>query len=821
MSDTTIQTTGYTTRSRRRPAPRRFTDTPFPGLEIQPAPAPLPTVPPGRFGDLSRASIEEIVVAASRFHAEDGANSVKRRQGVRAALAFLADQPGDTWQERWEAAGLNERDRPFGHQVEPVVKHRRQLTAGGLRELFCLRVIRPSVAAFRSNRLANYSPRFRLAQRDPGLDRYFAMVEGRADIPRAHRTQALFDVCCALTTQGIAFADLTPSAFLHYSAECRRYGDATGAFANHTKHTGALAWQLLRELGHFPASTAPTIRSLIYKGQKTIEEMVDGYGISDREVRDLLIAYLTRRQADSDYGSIASLARCLVKHFWASIETINPAQTGLMIDQATYGRWREGLNWIVVKGEVKQRKDPHAILLHVRALYADIHSWAVEDPATWARWAAPCPIPYGELRGYGKRRRRVKERIDDRIRRRQPLLPVLVEYVETEYEQARALVEAGNAVAAGDVFTHNGVDYERVVSAHDLASPEHIAVRVRDLATGAVTNASIGEDYAFWRWTVVEVLRLSGIRIEELCELTHLSIRQYRRQNGEVIALLVVAPSKADRERVIPMSAELFHVIAQVVRRHTGDGRTIRLLARYDTIEKLWSEPMPFLFQRQHGGSHQVISRQTILEWLRDACQEIGRTNSAFADLHFTPHDFRRLLATELANSGLPIHIGAALLGHLHLDTFRGYVAVFDEDLVRHYQAHLERRRKLRPTEEYRDVTDAEWHEFQEHFDRRKVELGGCARPYGVGCQHEHACIRCPMLSINPKMLARLDEIETDLLDRRARAEREQWHGEIEGIDMTLAFLRQKRTETERLVRIAPTGPTMLTLDPPPPRQGR
>ncbi|WP_084510239.1 hypothetical protein [Nocardia lijiangensis] len=26
------------------------------------------------------------------------------------------------------------------------------------------------------------------------------------------------------------------------------------------------------------------------------------------------------------------------------------------------------------------------------------------------------------------------------------------------------------------------------------------------------------------------------------------------------------------------------------------------------------------------------------------------------------------------------------------------------------------------------------------HIDKRKVELGGCARPYGTGCQHEHAC---------------------------------------------------------------------------------
>jgi hypothetical protein len=60
------------------------------------------------------------------------------------------------------------------------------------------------------------------------------------------------------------------------------------------------------------------------------------------------------------------------------------------------------------------------------------------------------------------------------------------------------------------------------------------------------------------------------------------------------------------------------------------------------------------------------------------------------------------------------------------------------------------------------------------------------------------------MLTINPKMLPRLDEIEDDLLARRARAERENWLGEVEGIDLTLTFLRQKREETRRLARIAP-----------------
>jgi hypothetical protein len=70
------------------------------------------------------------------------------------------------------------------------------------------------------------------------------------------------------------------------------------------------------------------------------------------------------------------------------------------------------------------------------------------------------------------------------------------------------------------------------------------------------------------------------------------------------------------------------------------------------------------------------------------------------------------------------------------------------------------------------------------------------------------------MLNINPKMLPRLDEIETDLLDRRARAEQEGWLGKIEGLDLTLTFLRQKREESQRLARIAPINLGMPGLRP-------
>ncbi|MEU7050853.1 recombinase [Streptomyces eurythermus] len=54
------------------------------------------------------------------------------------------------------------------------------------------------------------------------------------------------------------------------------------------------------------------------------------------------------------------------------------------------------------------------------------------------------------------------------------------------------------------------------------------------------------------------------------------------------------------------------------------------------------------------------------------------------------------------------------------------------------------------------------------------------------------------MLSVNPTMLPRLDELEDDLIARRQHALAQGWKGEVEGIELTLAFLRSKRSQVHR-----------------------
>ena len=103
-----------------------------------------------------------------------------------------------------------------------------------------------------------------------------------------------------------------------------------------------------------------------------------------------------------------------------------------------------------------------------------------------------------------------------------------------------------------------------------------------------------------------------------------MSIRQYARPNGEVVALLVVTPSKTDRERVIPMTAELFHVVATIIRRLTLNRRSVPLATRFDPYERITSAPQPFLFQRTIGQRTEVINPGTLRA-------ELGKLSDALA----------------------------------------------------------------------------------------------------------------------------------------------------------------------------------------------
>lgn len=132
------------------------------------------------------------------------------------------------------------------------------------------------------------------------------------------------------------------------------------------------------------------------------------------------------------------------------------------------------------------------------------------------------------------------------------------------------------------------------------------------------------------------------------------------------------------------------------------------------------------------------------------------------------------------------------------------YKSAYPEKSISAHRAFIARRRELRPSEEYRSPTPEEWDEFLGHFQRRRVELGDCGRAYGTSCAHEHSCIRCSLLRVDPGQRPRLESIRDNLTDRIAEAEREGWTGEAEFLQVSVTAVTEKLAQLDmRAVRRA------------------
>ena len=258
-----------------------------------------------------------------------------------------------------------------------------------------------------------------------------------------------------------------------------------------------------------------------------------------------------------------------------------------------------------------------------------------------------------------------------RTRTLAPLLPALVATAERRHDDALCLHATAQSAAVGQRFDVAGVRYARIARWSHYSDGD-CRPAVRRLHDDAIIQTFQREDETFWSWAIVEVLRHTGIRSEELLELTHLSIRRYTQPDGEVMPQLHVAPSKTDAERVLPVSPELASVLAHIITRISDCDGVVPLVARYDGPERRWLPAQPHLFQRRFGGKPAVINPTVLRNLLTRLADDADLTDVDGRTVRFTPHDFRRIFATEVVNGGLPVHIAQQLLGHLDLNTTGG-----------------------------------------------------------------------------------------------------------------------------------------------------
>ena len=571
------------------------------------------------------------------------------------------------------------------------------------------------------------------------------------------------------------------------------------------------------DLGFLGEQTPPRFRQLRAGIQLTPEQLVDRYGLACRPIRDLLVSYLRERQPSLDYNSLKDLSYYLAKRFWKDLEVHHPGIASLRLAPEVAAAWRERL---LTKqppslgtgpepgSEPEPRISYRECLVKVRSFYLDLSQWALEDPTRWAQWVEPCPV--GRDVEHRKFKRHRKARMDARTRERLPVLPVLVATVERRRLATAELLATARAAQPGQSFAANGQQLTRL--------PGWSGKVMAADPTGRRYDLLHEEEYAFWAWAAVSVLRLTGIRIEELMEITHHSLIQYRLPTtDEIVPLLQIAPSKTDAERLLVVSPELAEVLSAVIMRIRHDTGRVPLVPAYDWHECVWRPPAPVLFQRRFGIENRAISHGTIRKMIKAALADTGLTDPATGGpLNYTPHDFRRLFITDAILNGLPPHIAQVIAGHQDINVTLGYKAVYPDEAIQAHLAFLARRRNLRPTEEYRVPTDGEWQEFLGHFERRKVATGLCGRAYSTPCIHEHACLRCSMHWPDPAQRQRIIEIRDNLIARIAEAEREGWLGEIEGLQLSLAGANDKLAQINRR-----HGTTVVDLPTPTMRRDR
>jgi len=379
-----------------------------------------------------------------------------RRRGLTKLLDWLQRQPGDTWQDRWLAsgadnAGFDWADLPLRGRV-PARRHHRDELCCGLTLLVAGQVIRPGYPWLLRQRQALMLAEARAAIDPDGFQRLQPHAEHAAGWARS---DALNKLTWIVIRKGGLVRDITVG-------DCV---ELTTALQEHHFRGSAgrpLFYGMLKKAGVLPAAAPERLRVLRLDGRRSVEQIVDAYGIECRPVRVLLVEYLTERSPELDHTSLRSIARNLCRLFWRDLEIHHPGIDSLRLAPEVAQAWKQRLAHIrdADGRPVRPRVNYRSELVFVRAFYEDIARWSADDPARWALWVAPCPIKAAEVT-LKKANSRVKSRMDQRTRTQLPLLPALLRAVERHRTDAEERVNTATATAAGRRFTAGGQELQR------------------------------------------------------------------------------------------------------------------------------------------------------------------------------------------------------------------------------------------------------------------------------------------------------------------------------------------------------------------------
>lgn len=726
------------------------------------------------------------------------------RKGAARVLSYLHDLPGDTWTDRWLVSGAEEFSN-MGEWGKVLLRRTEDSEAGfrsigrGVQALIAADAFRPSHQWMITAKFPWLCAHVHTFRGDPSwpLIEPFLRAEGvpTDSAEYAQRSWMRARLMQIAVFTGKQIADLHTNDLVTNAVQIRNSGRKVYGLADlaHVLNAHGFAHQ---------AEYASVSRRA---GQPSVRQMVESYAVRNDAIREVLIAYIERRSAGLDWSTADGWARRLVRNFWCFVESKDPDASSLELSNEVTKAWKDWLRHVRDDqgNPLGQRNDYYQHLQYVRRFYLDIQEWAHDDPETWGPWAARPPVVDLETRGASKHRRRRQSDMYERIRARVPEVEFLLNLASQRYEDARGLLEVARTTPLGETFQWGPMTLLRI------GAPGRLRVMVAPVIDGEAQggwDAARAEERAFWAYAVSTLLRHSGVRIEELMEVSQFSIRDYTHPDPHIgrVPLMHVAPSKTDKERIIVLEPEAIAVVGAILRRvraATNCGRSLPVVVRYDNGQREDLPPMPLLFQRSTLRSAQAVPKAIPTTWivsvLNELCEAAGLRGKDSTTLKFTPHDFRRIFATEKQGSGgLAPHIIQQLLGHESINTTQGYQAVFDHEVIAAHARHIAARRQMRP-DEYRPVTEDEWAAFSENFMARKIAIGDCMRQYESACDHEYACERCSLARVDDAGAERLRATLQDLRRQYAEAEARNWRGEMESRLAIIDSIERKLTSFE------------------------
>ncbi|MBA3241448.1 MAG: hypothetical protein H0T60_09525 [Acidobacteria bacterium] len=276
--------------------------------------------------------------------------------GLDLFLAWLKPEPGQSWQEVWQLRA--EGTGAWTQLTEAQPQEERTCLYKAVQVLIAYRVVRPSYRWLLDHGLGDlYQLLFDTTEREARDQLRQAAHELGLGAHALYHVWRLLGRVLAHT--GKSLREVTADDLLELRTATHGTGHVLGGH-----------FTVTRLLFHLGIVKEPLLSPSYFRTTRpTVEQLVDGFGVNNPEVRQAFVLYLKERAPALDFNSLRQLAYRLVKLFWRNIEERHPEVTSLNIPAKVMEEWKRRLR-VLPNG--KPRLEVVAILFHIRSFYLDI-----------------------------------------------------------------------------------------------------------------------------------------------------------------------------------------------------------------------------------------------------------------------------------------------------------------------------------------------------------------------------------------------------------------------------------------------------------------